>query len=408
MSIIVQKFGGSSVADSHHIFNVAKKIIPFYKKGYDVIVVVSAQGDTTDKLVNMAVEINAQASKREMDVLLSAGEQISASLLAMAIQNLGFPAKSLLGWQAGFQTDSVHSNAKIQKIITDRIKSEIKQKNIVIVAGFQGVDSLNDITTLGRGGSDTSAVAIAGEIKADVCKIYTDVDGVYTADPRLVPSARKLDSISYEEMFKLSSLGSQVLKDVSIKTAQKYGVELEVLSSLKNEAKGTIVKANTVKKGNSISGIATEKNLVKVSIVGIEDMFKFKKEIISKLEEKNLIKEPNLKSTSKLNPQSYEFLVEESSLQEVLSFIEKNPLPDKNNFEISYTKDKCKISVVNLEESYNLNIASIIFEALHEINVNIEMTACDNDHVSVVLKSNDLYRAINLIHNKLYEEDYLL
>ncbi len=408
MSIIVQKFGGSSVADSHHIFNVAKKIIPFYQNGYDVIVVVSAQGDTTDKLVNMASKINPQASKRELDVLLSAGEQISSSLLAMAIQSLGFPAKSLLGWQAGFKTDSVHSSAKVEKIITDRIKFEIKQKNIVIVAGFQGVNSLNDITTLGRGGSDTSAVAIAGELKADICKIYTDVDGVYTADPRLVPSARKLDSISYEEMFKLSSLGSQVLNDVSIKTAQKYGVELEVLSSLKNNSKGTVVKAYTITKRNSISGIATEKNLVKVSIGGIEDMFKFKKETISKLIEKNLIKEPELKSTSKLNSQTYDFLAEESSLQEVLNFMKKNPLSRNENFEVSYFKDKSKISVVNLEESYNLNIASIIFEALHEINVNIEMTACDNDHVSVVIKSTDLYRSVNLIHNKLFEEDYLL
>lgn len=407
MSIIVQKFGGSSVADTHHIFNVAKKIVPFYQEGYDVIVVVSAQGDTTDKLVNLAREINSQASKREMDVLLSSGEQISSSLLAMAIQSLGFPAKSLLGWQAGFKTDSVHSSAKIQKIITDRIKLEIKQKNIVIVAGFQGVNSLNDITTLGRGGSDTSAVAIAGEIKADVCKIYTDVDGVYTADPRLVPSARKLDSISYEEMFKLSSLGSQVLNDVSIKTAQKYGVELEVLSSMKNNSKGTIVKAEEISKGNSISGIATEKNLVKISISGIEDVCKFKKEIISQLTEKNLIKEPELKSISKLNLQTYDFLTEENSLQEVISFIEKNPLFTNDNFEVSYFKDKCKISVVNLEESYNLNIASVIFEALHEINVNIEMTTCDKYHVSVVIKSTDLYNSINIIHNKLFEEDYL-
>ena len=242
MSLIVQKFGGTSVADKHHLLNVAKKVTDLHSKGHDVIVVVSAQGDTTDNLIKTALDINPNASKREMDVLLSTGEQISISLLCMTIEKLGFKAVSLTGWQAGFLTDSCHYNAKISTINTERIKKELANKNIVVIAGFQGIDEKGDITTFGRGGSDTSAVAVAAAIKADVCKIYTDVDGVYTADPRIVPSAKKINTISYDEMFALSSYGAQVLNDRSISTAKKHGVEIEVLSSTSNHSKGTIVK----------------------------------------------------------------------------------------------------------------------------------------------------------------------
>ena len=402
MSLIVQKFGGSSVSDTHHLFNVAKKIIPFYKDGNDVIVVVSAQGDTTDNLIKLANEVNSNASKREMDALISTGEQISASLLAMALQSLEIPAISLTGWQVGFKTNCTYSSAKILEVATERIRKELEKKNVVIVTGFQGINSLNDITTFGRGGSDTSAVAIAGVMKADVCKIYTDVDGVYTADPRIVSSAKKLEFISYEEMFKLSSLGAQVMNDVSIETAQKSNVEIEVLSSMKTSSKGTIIK-NT-EKNNSVSGIAVEKDMIKVSINGIKNI---KEEILKNLVSQSLIKDVELVSTGKKNSEVISFLIDNSKLSETLSALDIL-LEDCNQKEIFYEKDKCKISVVNLSDSVNVNIASMVFETLHESNINIEMAACDNTRISVVLDSEDLYRAMNDIHNKLFEEDYLL
>ena len=241
MSLIVQKFGGSSVADAERVMNVARIVTDTYKKGNDVVVVVSAQGDTTDDLIAKAQEINPNASKREKDMLLAAGEQISISLLAMAIEKLGYPVTSLLGWQAGFQTTSAHTMARIKTVVPDRIKKEIDKKAIVIVAGFQGISRYNDVTTLGRGGSDTSAVAIAAAMHADLCQIYTDVEGVYTADPRKVANAQKLDEISYDEMLELATLGAQVLNNRSVEMAKKYNIELEVLSSL-TKAPGTIVK----------------------------------------------------------------------------------------------------------------------------------------------------------------------
>ena len=241
MSLIVQKFGGSSVRDAQRVMNVARRVTETYAKGNSVVVVVSAQGDTTDDLIEKAREINPKANKREMDVLLSSGEQISIALLAMAIEKLGYPAKSLTGWQAGFVTDSAHGSSRIRRIETERLRNELDKGNIVIVAGFQGLNRYDDITTLGRGGSDTSAVAIAAACRADLCQIYTDVDGVYTADPRLVPGARKLGEISYDEMLELASLGAQVLHNRSVEMAKKYNVPLEVLSSLE-EKPGTVIK----------------------------------------------------------------------------------------------------------------------------------------------------------------------
>ncbi len=404
MSLIVQKFGGTSVADTHHLFNVARKVLSFYKKGNDVIVVVSAQGDTTDKLIQAAKGVNPNASKREMDALLSTGEQISASLLAMALEKLGAKAISLTGWQAGIKTDLSYSNASISEILTERIKVELKKNNIVIVTGFQGVNPENNITTLGRGGSDTSAVALAGAMRADVCKIYTDVDGVYTADPRIVPAAKKLSLLSYEEMFILSHLGSQVLSDTSIETAEKYKVEVEVLSSMLPDSKGTIIKSIPKSKITSISGIAIEKDMVKIIIQGLKNKLELERNITSKLLSLKLIKDAELKPTKqKLNSC---FLVPNSNLEDTIAIL-KELIPENENMEIFYEKDKVKISVVNLATSFNINIASIIFESLHELNINIEMTACDETRVSIVVKAENLYRAVNEIHTSLFDEDYL-
>ena len=225
MNLIVQKFGGTSVADVDHIRNVARIITDTYAKGNAVIAVVSAQGDTTDELIQKAAEITEKPSSREMDVLLSTGEQISMSLLAMAIEELGYPVISLTGWQAGFLTESNHRNARIKRIDTERLQNELDKKNIVIVAGFQGMNRYDDITTLGRGGSDTSAVAIAAALKADKCEIYTDVDGIYTTDPRIVPDAHKLEEITYDEMLELATCGANVLHNRSVEMAKKYSAE---------------------------------------------------------------------------------------------------------------------------------------------------------------------------------------
>ena len=270
MGLIVQKFGGSSVANAERVMNVARIVTETYKQGNDVIVVVSAQGDTTDDLIEKANEINPKAAKREMDQLLTAGEQISISLLAMAIEKLGFPVISLLGWQAGFNTNSIYTSARIKNIKPNRLQAEIAKRNIVVVAGFQGINRYDDLTTLGRGGSDTSAVAIAAALKADKCQIFTDVEGVYTADPRKVENAKKLKEITYDEMLELATLGAQVLNNRSVEMAKKYGVELEVLSSL-NPVPGTIVKEVTKMEKMLIRGVTKDKDVALVSILGLQD-----------------------------------------------------------------------------------------------------------------------------------------
>ena len=407
MGIVVQKFGGSSVSDAHHVFNVAKKVISEYKSGNQVVVVVSAQGDTTDNLIKLSKEINVNnlenlKFKRELDMLISTGEQISASLLAMAIQNLGYSAISLTGWQAGITTTDEPTDSEIIKINTTRIKSELDKNNIVIITGFQGINSNFDITTIGRGGSDTSAVALAGELEADFCKIYTDVDGVYTADPRIVPTARKFSKISSREIYLLSVYGAQVLNSNSILLSEKYNTNLKVLSSFDNNSSGTQIIYNNNYTNNNISGIAIDKNLVKICINNTDNL-------LEKLKDTNLInliKEKDLKPVNKHDLNFTYFIIEESKLNTFLDIIDKE-ISTENILEVSYEKNKSKISVVNLNESYNINISSLIFEVLNKSNINIELILCDNNHVSVVIKSEDLHKAANLIHKKLFEEDNL-
>ena len=307
MSLIVQKFGGSSVADAHHLYNVAKTITSVYSEGHSIVVVVSAQGDTTDNLLKKAYEINKNPSKREMDALLSAGEQMSSSLLAMAIENLGFPVISLSGWQAGFKTNNNYGNAQIENITTTRIKKELENKNIVVLAGFQGFDEKNNITTLGRGGSDTSAIAVAAALEADRCKIYTDVDGVYTSDPKIVPSAKKIKEISYDEMYEFSYRGAQVMNDKSILTAKKYGVAVEVMSSMLNKTKGTIIKANAAKT-NACSGIAIINNVTKLILTNAQSH----KELIDRLTESGINVDKQLKSVGQNKNDSFTIAIPEN------------------------------------------------------------------------------------------------
>ena len=299
MALIVQKFGGSSVKDRNRIFNVARIVANTHKAGNDVVVVVSAQGDTTDDLIAKAGEITHNPSAREMDMLLATGEQISISLLAMALNELGCHAISLTGWQAGFRTDRAYTKARISRLETERISSELERNRVVVVAGFQGLNKLDDITTLGRGGSDTSAVAIAAALHADRCQIFTDVEGVYTADPRKVRNTRKLEEITFDEMLELASLGAQVLNNRSVELAKKYNVELEVLSSL-NPVPGTVVKEVTKDmEGMLIKGVAKDTDVAVITILNVPDEPGMSFKIFGLLAQKNINVDIILQSTGR-------------------------------------------------------------------------------------------------------------
>ncbi|MBR4973380.1 MAG: aspartate kinase [Clostridia bacterium] len=399
MALIVKKFGGSSVANAERVFNVANRIIDDYKKGNDVIVVVSAQGDTTDDLIEKALEINPKgtASKREMDMLLSAGEQISIALLAMAIETLGCPVKSLLGWQAGFQTDSHHSIARIKRVDTERLKNEISKKNIVIVAGFQGLNKYDDITTLGRGGSDTSAVAIAAAMKADLCQIYTDVDGVYSADPRKVPTAKKMNEISYDEMLELATLGAQVLNNRSVEMAKKYNVELEVLSSLEVKP-GTIVKEIVKMEKTLIKGVAKDNNVARISIVGLEDTPGIAFKIFNKLAQYKVNVDIILQSVGRKGTKDITFTVPKDQKPQAIEAIES--IKDSLNFEdISVDETISKVSIVGAGMESNPGVASKMFEALSDAGINIQMISTSEIKISVLIDAKQADKAVTAVHD---------
>lgn len=396
--LMVKKFGGSSVANAERVFNVANRIIEDYKKGNDIIVVVSAQGDTTDDLIDKALEINPDgASKREMDMLLSAGEQISIALLAMAIEKLGCPVKSLLGWQAGFETDSHHGIARIKKVNTERLKKEIDKKNIVIVAGFQGLNKYDDITTLGRGGSDTSAVAIAASMKADLCQIYTDVDGVYTADPRKVPNAIKMDEISYDEMLELAAMGAQVLNNRSVEMAKKYNVELEVLSSLEVKP-GTIVKEKVKMEKTLIKGVAKDNNVARISIVGLQDTPGIAFKIFNKLSQYKVNVDIILQSVGRANTKDITFTVPKDQGKQALEAIESiKDILEYND--LSVDEDISKISIVGAGMESHPGVASKMFEALYDAGINIQMISTSEIKISVLIEAKYADRAVTAVHD---------
>ena len=398
--LIVKKFGGSSVADAKKVFNVANLIVEDYKKGNDVIVVVSAQGDTTDDLIEKAKEINPKnPSKREMDMLLSAGEQISISLLAMAIETMGCPVISLLGWQAGFNTDSHHTVARIKNINGERLKKEIDKKKIVIVAGFQGLNKYDDVTTLGRGGSDTSAVAIAAALKADLCQIYTDVDGVYTADPRKVPNAQKMDAICYDEMLELATLGAQVLNNRSVEMAKKYNVELEVRSSLEPHKSGTIVKEKVKMEKTLIKGVAKDNNVASISIVELEDKPGIAFKIFNKLAQAKINVDIILQSIGRNNTKDITFTVSQDNREDAIAVIET--LKDTLNFkEVTYDEGVSKVSIVGAGMESNPGVAAKMFEALFDAGINIRMISTSEIKVSVLIDENKADEAVIAVHDK--------
>lgn len=397
MGLIVQKFGGTSVKDAERIFNVARIVTETYSKGNNVVVVVSAQGDTTDDLIEKAAEINPNPSKREMDVLLSTGEQISIALLAMAIEKLGFPVISLTGWQAGFTTNSNHGDARIRKIDKERLKLELDKRNIVIVAGFQGLNRYDDITTLGRGGSDTSAVALAAALHADLCQIYTDVDGVYTADPRIVKDAVKLDEISFDEMLELASLGAQVLHNRSVEMAKKYNVDLEVLSSLEDKP-GTKVKEVTKMEKMLIKGVACDNDVARVAAIGLPDEPGIAFRLFSMLAKSKINVDIILQSIGRDNKKDISFTVPYSQKEAALQCLEN--VKDLLKFEdINADDNVCKVSIVGAGMQSHPGIAAKMFEALFEADINIRMISTSEIKISVLIDKEKGKRAMVAIHN---------
>lgn len=397
MNLIVQKFGGTSVANVERLFHVAKIITDTYDSGNSVIAVVSAQGDTTDDLIAKAQEITDTPSGREMDVLLSTGEQISMSLLAMAIEKMGYPVISLTGWQAGFQTESTHRNSRIKKINVERLQNELDKKNIVIVSGFQGVNRYDDITTLGRGGSDTSAVAIAAALKAIKCQIYTDVNGVYTADPRIVPNAKKLDEITYDEMLELASLGANVLHNRSVEMAKKYSVKMEVLSSLVNQP-GTEIKEVVKVEKMLIKGVAVDCDVTRLSIIGVPDKPGIAFKVFSTLAADKINVDIILQSIGRDGTKDISFTVSRSHKHRAVEILEEIKAATGAKA-VVFDDNVAKVSVVGAGMQSNPGVASKMFEALGTANINISMISTSEIKISVLIELDYAQKALNAIHD---------
>ncbi|MCL2884152.1 MAG: aspartate kinase [Oscillospiraceae bacterium] len=393
--LIVQKFGGSSVADAARLRNVASIVAAAYKAGHGVVVIVSAQGDTTDDLIAKAAELAPHANRREMDMLMAAGEQISASLLAMTLETLDVPAISLLGWQAGFETSSSHTAARIRRLNTERLQRELDQKRVVVVAGFQGVDRFGDVTTLGRGGSDTSAVAVAAALHADVCQIYTDVEGVYTADPRKVPGARKLDEITYDEMLELATLGAQVLGNRSVEMAKKYGVELEVLSSL-TKAPGTKVKEAVKVEDMLIKGVAKDANVARVMLVGVPDEPGIAFKIFSRVSKAHINVDIILQSVGRDGTKDIAFTVAADKGEEAMEVLKS--YGDSVGARLLCDRDVAKVSVVGAGMETHEGVAAKMFEALSDADINIQMISTSEIKISVLIAAADADKAVAAVH----------
>ncbi len=399
--LVVQKFGGSSVKDAEHVMNVARIVTDTYKAGNDVVVVVSAQGDTTDDLIEKAGEINPRASKREMDMLMSAGEQISIALLAMAIDTLGCPVISLLGWQAGFETNRTYGSARIKRVNAERIRTELDRRRIVVVAGFQGLNRYEDITTLGRGGSDTSAVAIAASMKADLCQIYTDVEGVYTADPRKIPGAVKLDEITYDEMLEMATSGAQVLNNRSVEMAKKYNVEMEVLSSLKR-ATGTKVKEVVKMEKMLIKGVAKDSDVARVSLVNLQDNPGVAFKVFSRVAKAHINVDNILQSVGRDGTKDIAFTVAakdgEAAMEALAEFAESQ------GAHLECDSDVAKVSIIGAGMETHESVAADMFEALATANINIQMISSSEIRVSVLVDKKDADRAVEAVHNHFFGE----
>ena len=402
MSLIVQKFGGSSVRDAQRIRNVAGIIAETYLEGNDVLVVLSAQGDTTDDLIAKAEEITSHPSKREMDMLLSTGEQISVALCAMALESMGLPCVSLTAWQVGIQTTAVHGDARIKRIDSERVQAELDQHRIVLITGFQGMDRAGDVTTLGRGGSDTSAVALAAAFRAKLCQIYTDVDGVYTADPRIVPNARHLDEITYDEMLELASQGAGVLHNRSVELAKKFRVDLEVLSSLERKP-GTKVKEVTKVEKTTIAGVAKDTSIARIALIGLRHNPGVAFQVFDLLSKHNINVDLILQSIGREDSKDISFTVHEKDLEDAQAILTENQ--EVLCFDhIEVDGNIGKVSIVGAGLMTNCGMAARMFEALYEAGINIQMINTSEIRVSVLLDEGDVDRAVRAIHAKFFDE----
>ena len=396
--LIVKKFGGSSVANKERIFHVAKRCIEDYKKGHDVVVVLSAMGDTTDELLELAGSINSNASKRELDMLITTCEQVSVSLMAMAMQALDVSAGSLNAFQVQMHSTSRYGNARFKRIDTERIMNELDARKIVIVTGFQGVNKHGDYVTAGRGGSDTTAVALAAALHADKCEIYTDVDGVFTADPRVVPSARKIEEVTYDEMLELATSGAKVLHSRSVELAKKYGVEMVVRSSL-NESEGTTVKEVVKMEKMLITGVASDKNTARISVIGVEDKPGVAFKIFNKLAKNAINIDIILQSVGRDGTKDISFTVSQDDLPETLKVLEENK-EALTIQEIKHKEDVAKVAIVGAGMMSNPGVASQMFEALYNCGININMISTSEIRITVLIAEKDVERATQAIHDK--------
>lgn len=397
--LIVKKFGGTSVANKERIFNVARRCIEDYKKGNDVVVVLSAMGKKTDELLAQARDINPNPSKRELDMLLTIGEQTSVSLMAMAMDSLGIPAISLNAFQVAMHTTGNYGNARLKRIDTERIRNELDSRKIVIVTGFQGIDKAENYTTLGRGGSDTTAVALAASLKADLCEIYTDVDGVYTADPRYVKNARKLEEITYDEMLDLASLGAGVLHNRSVEMAKKYGVQLVVRSSL-NTSEGTVVKEEVKMEKMLVSGVAGDKNTARIAVIGLEDQPGVAFKLFNHLARHNINVDIILQSVGRDGTKDISFTVAEDLVDETVEILERHRATSLKCDKIDVEKNVAKVSVVGAGMMTNPGVAAKMFEALYDIGVNIKMISTSEIRVTVLIDEAYTEKAMNAVHEK--------
>lgn len=400
--LIVQKFGGSSVKDAERIRNVARIIAETFLLGHDVVVVLSAQGDTTDDLLEKAAELNANPSKRELDMLLTTGEQQSVALMAMCLESMDLPVTSLTGWQVGIRTDSSYSSARIRRVETERLRRELDQHRIVLVTGFQGVNKFDDYTTLGRGGSDTTAVALAAALHADRCQIYTDVEGVYTADPRKVPAARKLEEITYDEMLELASMGAQVLMNRSVELAKRYSVELEVLSSLVR-APGTKVKEVAKRMEEmKITGIAKDDKVARVTVDRLQDKPGSAFRVLNAMAKAGVSVDMIIQAHGRDGTNDMSFVVAEENVDKAQAALAERK--ESIGFE-SVTIDKAiaKVSVVGAGMMSSVDVASLVFEALNDAHINIQMISTSEIKISCLIERSSADRAVSAIHGKFFE-----
>jgi len=395
--LIVQKYGGTSVGNPERIKNVAKRVVRTREQGHDVVVVVSAMSGETDKLINLASQVSDNPDPREMDMLLSTGERVTIALLALAIQSLGHKAQSFTGRQAGIVSDSVHTKARIEKISGERVKHALKEGKIAVVAGFQGITESDDVTTLGRGGSDLSAVAVAAALKADVCDIYTDVDGVYTTDPNMVPQARKLDRISYDEMLELASLGAKVLQTRSVEFAKKYNVPVRVLSSF-NDNPGTLVtKEDSDMEKVVVSGVAYDKNQVKVTVQGVPDKPGIAAKIFNTISDNNIVVDMIIQNVGEGGLTDMSFTVPKTDAKKI-NEVMKKIVAEIGAKGVTIKEDIAKVSIVGVGMRSHSGVASKMFSAMAKEGINIMMISTSEIKISIVIDAKYTELAVRVLH----------